>query len=334
MEAPKVCPSTLTAGYDTYSPVAKRKLLNNQTVSHILPYSGLNASIEENQQFNANRKSLSLSGAQSKFSMVIKNREFQLAAEGEQSTYILKPKLTDYAYPEFSPANEHLTMQIAEQVYGIETASNGLCFFNNGEAAYITKRYDVAKDGTKIQQEDFASLAGVTSDNAGKFFKYDAKSYEDIALLIQKYISAWRIEMIRYFDIILFNFLFSNGDAHLKNFSVLQTPNGDYRLAPAYDLINTQIHIPDDTIFALRKGLFNGKEKYQTCEAINGRTFLEFGKQIGISEKIVKRELDKFCANYEQIYTLIQNSFLSEPLKKIYRISYKTRLETYLKTGL
>jgi serine/threonine-protein kinase HipA len=41
------------------------------------------------------------------------------------------------------PANEHLTMQIARQVYGIETAENALIFFKNGAQAYITRRFDV-----------------------------------------------------------------------------------------------------------------------------------------------------------------------------------------------
>jgi serine/threonine-protein kinase HipA len=41
------------------------------------------------------------------------------------------------------PANEHLTMQIARQVFGIETAENALIFFQNGEQAYITKRFEI-----------------------------------------------------------------------------------------------------------------------------------------------------------------------------------------------
>ena len=53
---------------------------------------------------------------------------------------------------------------------------------------------------------------------------------------------------------LLFNYLFSNGDAHIKNFSLLETPLGDYRLSPSYDLLNTRIHI-EDTDFALNDGL-------------------------------------------------------------------------------
>ena len=48
--------------------------------------------------------------------------------------------------------------------------------------------------------------------------------------------------MSRYFMLVVFNYLFANGDAHLKNFSLQQTVGGDYLLVPAYDLLNTSIH--------------------------------------------------------------------------------------------
>ena len=47
------------------------------------------------------------------------------------------------------PVNEHLTMQIAYQVYGIETAENVMIFFGNGEQAYIIKRFDMLPEGQK-----------------------------------------------------------------------------------------------------------------------------------------------------------------------------------------
>src|SRR5690606_40079276 len=64
--------------------------------------------------------------------------------------YILKPIPRDLKKVDQVPANEHLTMQIARQVYGINTAENALIFFSNGEPAYITKRFDVKEDGTKL----------------------------------------------------------------------------------------------------------------------------------------------------------------------------------------
>ena len=140
--------------FQRYTRTELRELTGGTTVSPILPYQALTPEI---QRFNANRGHLSLSGAQSKFSMVIRNGKFVLTEAGEQGTHILKPKLTDFVHPEESPANEHLTMQIAAQVYGIQTAANGLCTTPIGYPVYITRRFDVASDGLKYPMEDMAS---------------------------------------------------------------------------------------------------------------------------------------------------------------------------------
>ena len=91
-------------------------------------------------------------------------------------------------------------------------------------------------------KEDFASLAGKSSDNAGPNFKYDY-SYEEMGFLIRKFVPAWRIEIEKFFSHVLFNYLISNGDAHLKNFALFESGSGDYLHSPAYDLINTRIHV-------------------------------------------------------------------------------------------
>lgn len=326
------CPSTLAAGFDAYSPIARKRLAEGKSISPILPYGPVYENEEEAQLFEKNRERISLSGVQSKYSMVIKNGRFELSQENEQGTYILKPKLSTYRNRDFSPANENLTMQLAEQVYNIETAANGLCFFSNDEMAYVTKRFDVASNGSKYRKEDFASLAGLTSENAGKNYKYDVLSYEEASEIIKKYVPAWRVEILKFFGIIVFNFLFSNGVAHIKNFSLLETPDGDFKLAPAYDLINTRIHLPDDSIFALDKGLFKGGDK-TLCPMgmVTGKSFFELGRRIGLPEKMVKRELERLSASYEKTEILIANSFLSDDLKSQYKTMYYTRRDSYLK---
>lgn len=229
------CPSTLMEGYETYSPVALRNLFAGKKVSHILPYDSPEKNEEDNQRFIENIEHISISGVQDKEVCVIEKGKIRLSQKGEQSTHILKPiPLSRLRRIKEIPANENLTMQIASQVYKIETAANGLCFFQTGESAYITKRFDVGVGGVKLRKEDFSSLAGLMPANGGSNYKYEY-SYEELAELIQHYIPAWRIEIEKFFKIVLFNFLFSNGDAHLKNFSVIETSRGDFRLAPAYD---------------------------------------------------------------------------------------------------
>ena len=147
-------------------------------------------------------------------------------------------------------------MQLASQVYHIETAANGLCFFRDGEAAYLTRRFDIGAQGEKYQQEDFASLAGLTKANGGSDYKYNNLSYEECAEIIALHTKAAPIEILKFFRIVVFNYLTLNDDAHLKNFSLINRGDGEYHLAPAYDLINTSLHLYQPRIFALDKGLF------------------------------------------------------------------------------
>lgn len=311
--------------YD-YSPAVLRQLTGGVPVSPVLPFNNLEAHAA---QFNENRGRISLSGAQPKYAVCIREGKFALTRKGERGTFILKPKLVDFERPFDSPANEDLTMQIAEQVFHIETAAHALCFFGDGEPAYITRRYDVGSDGDRIQQEDFASLGGITAERHGRDYKYNALSYEDIGILIRKFLPAWRIEMVKFYDLILFNFLFSNGDAHLKNFSVLRNPDGDYRLAPAYDLINTRIHLPNDGIFSMQKGLFADARQFPL--GIGNKEFREFGISLGLPEKVVRKELDRFCADYPEIETLVTDSFLSKTSKADYYLHYQMRLKSFLR---
>jgi serine/threonine-protein kinase HipA len=324
MKEIKNCPSTLAVGYDTYSPAALKRLFDKQKVSHILPYEPIEKSEDDAKLFMDNKKRISISGVQSKYSMIVNHGVLTLTPEGEQGRYILKPRPAEIKNPLECAANENLTMQIAEQVFKMETAANGLCFFQGGEMAYLTKRFDIAPDDRKYRIEDFASLADVTSENAGANFKYDY-SYEEVAELIKKYLPAWQVELLKYYRLILFNFLFSNGDAHLKNFSVINVGENDFRLTPAYDLLNTKIHV-DDTDFALDKGLFktNRPEFFKGGKA-NGVSFKEFGMLIELPEKMVDKELVTFTAKHPLIDELIDNSFLSEKVKTQYRMLYQTK---------
>ncbi len=322
----EVCPGTLAEGFSTYSPSCLRNLFNGKKVSPILPYAPPQQSEEVTEQFIENRKRISISGVQEKLSLILEKNRLRLTKAGEQGTYILKPVPRDLKKVEQVPANEHLTMQIARQVYGINTAENALIFFKNGTAAYLTKRFDVKSDAEKWGKEDFATLAGKTSDSAGPNYKY-TYSYEEMGGLIRQYVPAWRVEIEKFFALVVFNFLFSNGDAHLKNFSLLESSQGDYLLSPAYDLINTRLHV-DDTDFALDKGLFVDdfkSEAYKKNSHANQADFIEFAKRIGVNEPRIEKLLQPFLVRQALVESLVQRSFLSEPAKRGYFLDYQTK---------
>ena len=320
-----VCPSILQEGYDTYSPIARRTLFDGHAVSHIFSEASPDTgTIEANEAVKSVGR-ISLSGAQPKFSIVVDDDKLRYIREGEQGTFILKPRPTAYQIinRDFCVANEHVTMQIASQVYGIETAANALCFFDDGTPAYITRRFDVHSKG-KYKQEDFAALLGYTKDNAGSNYKYDKASYEECAEVIHRYVKATLIDIRRFFRIILFNFVTLNDDAHLKNFSLIER-NGEYRLSPAYDLINTSLQLMNPHIFALDKGLFKEGMAFSDTHTISRSDFEEFGKRIGLPIKVIKQEIDMFAAEQPLVKELLGRSFLSPSLQKQYWMAFDYR---------
>ena len=322
----KYCPGTLAEGFGTYSSTCLRNAFNGKKVSHWLPFESLQQNEEVVRMFMENIKHISISGVQQKLSLIQEKNLLRLTREKEQGTHILKPIPALLEKANMVPANEHLTMQIARQVYGIKTAENAMIFFQDGAPAYITKRFDVRDDGSKWGKEDFASLAGKTKANASADYKYDF-SYEELGLLIQKYVPAWRIEIEKYFSLVVFNYLFSNGDAHLKNFSLLETSHGDYSFSPAYDLLNTRMHVGDSD-FAFNKGLFADDFKSEAFKK-NGHAgkqdFIEFGKRIGVTQSQIEKLISPYLEKQPMIEILLSRSFLNDKGKRAYQLMYNTR---------
>jgi serine/threonine-protein kinase HipA len=217
----KYCPSTLADGFDGYSPQAIRQLFKGRTVSPLLDF-GIDEFRNTGEIARA-MKRLSVSGVQEKFPAIISHGKICIASGDDRSTYIIKPAPWDETLSTRKqiPANEHLTMQIARQVYGILTAENGLCFTKDGQTVYITRRFDIMENGTKKEMEDFATLVGRNEQTDGTYFKYNG-CYEDIAIAIRKNVSAWMVDMEKFFELVVFNYIYANGDDHLRNFSLLR----------------------------------------------------------------------------------------------------------------
>ena len=139
-------------------------------------------------EYQEKSKSLSLSGVQLKYSLRLENNELKLTEKGGQ--YILKPMPPGLiVHQDQVPENEHLTMQIAQKIFKIPVAENALIYFKDGSPAYITRRFDVNSDGSKLLQEDFAQICGKTRKANGEHYKYEG-SYEAIGILIKEKVAA------------------------------------------------------------------------------------------------------------------------------------------------
>ena len=310
----KNCPSSLAEGFNTYSPKSAKLLFGKTKVNPVLGFD-----IDEFRNVGEIADAMhriSVSGVQEKFPAIINADAINIAGDNERSTHILKPAPWDKTLRDrkMIPANEHLTMQIASQIYGIQTAANGLCFTPKGQPVYITRRFDILPDGSKLPLEDFASIIGKNEQTAGLQFKYNG-CYEDIAKAIRTNVAAWMVEMERFFELVVFNYIYANGDDHLKNFSLIL--NGrDYRLAPAYDLINTSLHVNGDD-FGLDGGLSSEIEKSDVYYRTGHPCRLDFEK-FGLVKKRIDRILSKYTVFPEGAKRLVCHSFLTDKLKRNY----------------
>ena len=279
------------------------------------------------QGTNQNTRRISISGAQAKYSLRIVSKE--LEPTDNNGTYILKPA-TNMQFRLFAdmPANEHITMQMAKQIFKLNVAESALLRFTTGEYTYLTKRFDIRNDGSKILQEDLAQTAGLSSDANGSNFKYESLSYEEIAYILKQHVSASPIAIEQFFKVLLFNYLVCNGDAHIKNFSIYSPhQDGVYELSPAYDLINTSLHADD---FRTALDLFKDEENYngkffKDNGFYGASDFLEFARRIGIVEKRAQKFILDITAHIPEMDEMLDKSFLSDEAKVLYKERIRDR---------
>jgi serine/threonine-protein kinase HipA len=311
-----------------YCLTCRKKLFGGKRVATILDFDKPKA--ENIAIYNEYTKRLSISGVQLKYSLKLVGDKLELCETNGQ--YILKPiPIADHlVYMNDAPENEHLTMQIASQIFKIKTAHNALIYFQDGTPAYLIKRFDVKVDGTKYIQEDFAQITNRTKETHGESYKYEG-SYFEIGELIKKYVPASMIAIENFFKIIVFNYIFSNGDAHLKNFSLIRNDFGEMQLSPCYDLMSTIIHTPGERDTALDLYDKDHESEYYAAYGHYGKNeFIEFAKKLGLVEVRYLRIINEFKQKESEVDHFSKKQMLSKEASKIYFKNYKTRLQRLL----
>lgn len=166
------------------------------------------------------------------------------------------------------------------------------------EVALVVTRFDRTPDGGKLRLEDCAQILQKPrgQDYAGK---YDA-AYEDVAAVIGRYSSRPQIDLARLFRRLIAFVLIGNCDAHLKNFSLLETPDG-LRLSPAYDVVNTALYDGFDQVLALS---IDGRRVQR--EAADQALFRAFGKEIGLPDRAIDQAFKDVKRGVERAAAVIR----------------------------
>ncbi len=294
------CYKPLSDGEVDYHKGCARRIFESAIVP-VLPYTRANIKELAREIVAA---STTVTGVQAKLSLDVSRGKAgdaqRFTIVGLWGKYILKPQTDRFAN---LPENEDLTMHMAEAT-GIKTVPHSLIRFADGELCYITRRIDRTRQGGKIAMEDMCQLSERLTED-----KYKG-SYERIAKLIRQHSAAPLLDVVNFWEVVVFSWLTGNADMHLKNFS-LYRPADNYMLAPAYDLLSTALAMPeDDEELALT---LNGKKK-----RIRRNDFEKAMLENGMKDNAIAKLFDRFSKSVPKWHGLINESFLPKALQKAY----------------
>ena len=302
-----ICLQPLKNGEELYHATCCKKLFGS-TTPPTFPYAWEELNQMAEQVISQH---ITVPGVQPKLSMHIeksgRTRGSRLTLIGLEGGYILKPPVKEY--PEM-PELEHLTMRMAG-CFGISTAECGLIPMEDGQLAFITKRMDRIGNN-KLHMEDMCQLTDKLTEQ-----KYRG-SMEQIGRSILRHCDNALLDALRFFEIAVFSFLSGNSDMHLKNFSLLYQPGGAIELSPSYDLLPTQLLLPEDT--------------EESALTINGRKrrlvrtdFLRLSESLRLNDKQVSNALSRFKNNLIDAYEILDSGLCSNDMKSQYKALIQDR---------
>lgn len=239
---------------------------------------------------------VSLSGVQQKVALGLSQDRRTLEIR-PGARYVLKPQIRTLPHV---PENEHVTMKIAQHV-GIDTPPCTLLRLTDGSLAYVVERFDRTRDGRKLRQEDFCQLARLPPKA-----KYEG-SVERCVKLLGRYATAPKIALLAFYRQIAFTWWTGNGDAHLKNFAVVE--EDEVRLSPVYDQVCTRLVLPNDALALSIKG---------RKERLTVGTWRYLASYSGLPDRAAARALTSLVTKVEEAVALVERCYLPADMKTEY----------------
>ena len=238
-------------------------------------------------EVQSDAKYFSLAGVQMKFSMREQDGRYRMAESGGLGDWIIKTPSTVH---KLVPLNEFTAMRLA-QTAGINIPDIKLVEMDtldefpainlpDEKFAFATRRFD-RTDEKRIHTEDFAQVLAKYSRQ-----KYDGPNYEQIGRIIYQYTGASLRNIQQFARRLLVNILLANGDAHLKNWSLVYPDTVTPELSPAYDIVITRVYMGDEKEYALNLG--RNKDWYKVTLS----HFRTLADKTGIPWKTIKPHLD------------------------------------------
>ena len=285
-------------GHDLPGGLIARQLTSDQTPYQVQRHLNLShiSQIEDSEILSGNNK-FSLAGVQMKFSMKEQDGRFTLTQIGSLDDtlslgdWIVKTPSTQHAYV---PLNEYSTMTLAK-IAGVDIPEIKLVNVSQldhlppinlpqEQYAFAIKRFDriaTSKGVSRVHMEDFAQVLSKYPHE-----KYNSANYEQIGQVLYQFSGDPISDTQQFARRLLVNILLANGDAHLKNWSLIYPDQVTPQLSPAYDILTTCVYIAGEKQFALN--LAKNKDWY----LVEMRHFQYWSEKVGIPWRMIKPHLD------------------------------------------
>lgn len=241
---------------------------------------------------------LSLAGAQDKLPVIVKEDKIGIPLNNTPSTHILKPAIQDI---DGTVYNEAFCLELARRL-SIPCVTSVIGIADDVPYLLIS-RYDrtlINGYPHRMHQEDFCQALGIAPET-----KYESEGGPGVIQcvdLINRFIGDEKSKL-QFADIVIYNYIIGNNDAHGKNFSLIHHNNHQCRLAPFYDLISTSVYPNLTNIMAMKIGSKN------TFKDVEIRHWNQFSKDCDIDFSYIKQKIDFFIQEMPFISKNIINEY-------------------------
>ncbi len=309
----------------TLKPVKDSNLINGYSKGHLKKFFGkadyvyIKGTAESfDELVIAHTEGTSISGVQRKMFMHLEDGVLMPSNNGE---YIVKP--TPKKFPSLSE-NEHAMMKLSEAV-GLKTAQCSVIPFEDGELAYITKRFDLIPNANKRYFiEDGASICNVSPKHKDS----DSLSYENTLKQMVNSCAGAQATALVALRMLILGYIVGNNDMHLKNFSLYRKPTSKTAtfdgFTPIYDMLSVApytSYFGEDLSLCMfetesSEALFSNS--YEIYGHYTFENFYLLAQSLGIAAKAAQILINNFVDSIEKkAEPILSNSNLPDNLKSV-----------------
>ncbi len=261
---------------------------------------------------------ISVAGAQEKTALLLNNGKWSVPKGSTPTTHIFKLPIgkIDGADLSLSVENEWLCGKIMNS-FGIETAKSEIGVFGD-QKVLIVERFDrlFSTDRKWVLRFPVEDMCQATATSP--FNKYEADGGPGIEEIMKILLASGNSTADRYtfFKTQILFWMLAAPDGHAKNFSIFLEKQGDFRLAPIYDVLSVypimgkkSSEIPPSKLKMAMA--VSGKNRHYGWSDIHKRHWVATGANCGVGnvEDVITELVEKTQEVINKVTKILPNDF-------------------------